>query len=399
DGQLVTLKVDYAQLNEIAGQQLTLQIAAQIKGDVEIEVIDNQAQIQVNDQPKKDSNIVPVIPPPTTPEIEKDVEGEEHLEIDYEKDYRYNVTIELPSDIEAYEKFIVIDNVDNGLAVVDAKVTVDGETTEAVQVTVDGNLVTAEVVDFEALSGKGQLELVITANIKADTDISQYENNEIPNTADLDFTNASGVEEKLTTKPVTVTPPDPVTPDVEKEVEDNDGNFVQDLVEKEHEKTYKYNVHTVIPEKLAGYKYITLTDELDNRLLVKGAVALVDGEEVDYDIEIDGQLVTLKVDYAQLNEIAGQQLTLQIAAQIKGDVEIEVIDNQAQIQVNDQPKKDSNIVPVIPPPTTPEIEKDVEGEEHLEIDYEKDYRYNVTIELPSDIEAYEKFIVIDNVDN
>src|SRR5699024_7631112 len=229
-------------------------------------------------------------------------------------------------------------------------------------------------------------------------DISDYKDNKIPNTADLDFTNESSVEDKITTEPVTVTPPPVETPDIDKEVEGDEGKYGTDLVEKEYEKDYNYRVNTTVLTNLGGYEHITLTDELDERLDVISAVALVDGKEVDYDVVIDGQLVILKVEREQLDEIAGQELTLQLTAQIKADTPIEVIDNVAQIEVNDNPAEDSNIVPVTPPPTTPEIDKDVEGEDHLNIDYAKDYNYNVITTLPSNIKDYEKFVVTDKVD-
>src|SRR5699024_11222930 len=132
--QVVTLRVERSQLDTIAGKRLTLQITTQIKADTPIEVIDNIAQIEVNNNPKKDSNIVPVTPPPTTPEIDKDVEGKEHLDIDYETNYNYNVVTILPSNIEEYEKFIITDNVDIGLEVVNAEVTLEGERTNAIAV-------------------------------------------------------------------------------------------------------------------------------------------------------------------------------------------------------------------------------------------------------------------------
>src|SRR5699024_2041817 len=191
------------------------------------------------------------------------------------------------------------------------------------------------------------------------------------------------------------------TPDVEKEVEDNDGKYGKALVEKEREKEYNYRVNTVVPENLSGYDYITLADELDNRLDVKGAIAVVDGEEVDYEVVIKDQLVTLKVDREQLDEIAGKTLTLQITAQIKEGVKVEVIDNQANIQVNNNPKKDSNVVPVIPPPETPRIEKDIDGEKVEEADEKlrgEEYTYNVTSQLPEDVAGIEKVVISDDSD-
>src|SRR5699024_5262309 len=126
----------------------------------------------------------------------------------------------------------------------------------------------------------------------------------------------------------------PATPDVEKEVEGNDGSYGKDLVEKEFEKEYNYRVNTEVPENLQGFEYLTLTDTLDDQLDVVDAVALVDGEKVDYEVTIDGQLVTLQLDRTQLDEISGQRLTLQITAKIKEGTEVQIIDNKAEIQVN-----------------------------------------------------------------
>src|SRR5699024_2192541 len=204
-------------------------------------------------------DVVYVYYPSTTPKIDKDVEGKEHFDVDYEKDYNYNVITQLPINIYDYEKFVITDKVDKGLEVQGATVTVDGEETTAVEVEVDGNLVTAKVVDFKALAGKGQIELVITAQIKADTDISDYKDNKIPNTADLDFTNESSVEDKITTEPVTVTTSLVETPDIDKEVEGDEGKYGTDLVEKEYEKDYNYRVNTTVPTNLGGYEHITLT--------------------------------------------------------------------------------------------------------------------------------------------
>ncbi|WP_182201150.1 isopeptide-forming domain-containing fimbrial protein [Paraliobacillus salinarum] len=401
DGQLVTLTLNESQIKELAGSEIKLVITATINADTEIEVIDNQASIQVNDDPNIDSNIVPVIPP-TKPNIDKDVEGVEHLNIDYNKEYNYNVITELPTNIEDYEKYIVTDKVDLGLVVNAAgvKATVDGQEYAGLTVTVNGNDVKVEVTDFAGLQGKGQIELVIPAKIHPDTNMDDYVNNQIPNTADLDFTNESGQDSKITTPPVTVTPPP--TPDVEKEVEGNDGEFGKDLVEKELDKEYKYHVKTVIPTDLTGFTYLTLTDTLDDRLDIVSAQALVDGVAVDYEVVIAGQLVTLKVDRATLDQIAGQTLTLEITAKIKAGTEVAIIDNKAEIQVNDNPSKDSNIVPVMPPPEKPTIEKDIDGEkaeEAVEKVRGEAYEYNVTSPLPVNVTGYQTVTISDELDS
>src|SRR5699024_4048538 len=79
--------------------------------------------------------------PKTQPEIDKDVEGGTHQDVDYETDYNYNVITQLPSNIANYEKFTITDEVDEGLAVVNAFATVDGEESDAIEVTITGNTV------------------------------------------------------------------------------------------------------------------------------------------------------------------------------------------------------------------------------------------------------------------
>ncbi|KGX85262.1 SdrD B-like domain-containing protein [Pontibacillus litoralis] len=147
---------------------------------------------------------------PSVPKIDKDVNGKKHLDILREKEYQYNVITQIPNDIKYYDKFSITDKVDKGLTVIKEKVavTVDGKESNALNLTVDGNIVKVEVLDFNALDGSKQIELVIPAKINADTDISIYENGKIPNTVTLDFVNATDTEDNKVTDPVTVTPID-----------------------------------------------------------------------------------------------------------------------------------------------------------------------------------------------
>src|SRR5699024_9562836 len=132
--------------------------------------------------------VVYVYYPSTTPKIDKDVEGKEHFDVDYEKDYNYNVITQLPINIYDYEKFVITDKVDKGLEVQGATVTVDGEETTAVEFEVDGNLDNAIVVELKAFAMIDEIEPVITAQNKADTEISDYKDNKIPITTYLDST-------------------------------------------------------------------------------------------------------------------------------------------------------------------------------------------------------------------
>src|SRR5699024_8753812 len=310
-----------------------------------------------------------------------------------EKEYKYHVNTIVPEDLTGYQYITLSDELDERLDVLDAVALVDGEKVDY-EVDIKGQLVTLKVEreQLDEIAGE-KLTLQISAQIKAGTPIEV-----IDNQAQIQVNNNPKEDSNI----VPVIPPTvPPTPNVEKKVEDDDGDFVKDLVEKEREKTYKYNVSTIIPDELKGYDYIILSDELDERLVVKGAVALVEGEEVDYEVVIKDQLVTLKVVNEQLAKIAGKELTLQISAQIKADVKVEVIDNQAHIQVNDNPGKNSNVVPVIPPPETPGIEKDIDGEKAEEAVQKlrgEEYTYNVTSKLPEDVTGFEKVVISDDLD-
>src|SRR5699024_292553 len=119
----------------------------------------------------------------------------------------------------------------------------------------------------------------------------------------------------------------------------------------------------------------------------------IDGEESEFVATVEGQLVTLLLNREQLNEIAGSEINLQITAKINADVEVETIENVANVQVNNEPDIDSNVVTVVPPvPEVPSIVKDVEGQGHINVNREEEYNYNIITTLPNEIEFYERFI-------
>ena len=321
---------------------------------------------------------------PTTPPVVKDVEGKEHLEIEQNKIYRYNVKTTIPKDLNGYKNLVIADKLDDRLDVVDAKVLVNGKVTDY-EATIEGQTVTMKL-DRKQLNGiAGQeINLQITAKIKSGTDIEL-----IDNKATIQLNDNPKVDSNV----VTVIPPEPETPGIIKDVEG------EDHLEIGHEKAYNYNVKTTVPVELGGYKDLTITDKLDGRLDVVGATVLVDGKVTEYEATIEGQTVTMKLDRKQLNGIAGQEINLQIIAKIKSGTDIELIDNKANIQLNDNPKVDSNVVTVIPPePETPVVEKDVEGKEHLDIERNKEYKYNVKTNIPTELGGYKDLTIVDQLD-
>ena len=88
---------------------------------------------------------------------------------------------------------------------------------------------------------------------------------------------------------------------------------------------------------------------MDNHLTVLGAKVFANGKEVDFEVLVDDQVVTLILDREQLETVKGIELTLEIESKINEDAPIELIDNKATIQLNDNPSEDSNVVTVIPP--------------------------------------------------
>ncbi|MGF2716922.1 isopeptide-forming domain-containing fimbrial protein, partial [Bacillus cereus] len=83
---------------------------------------------QLNNEPKVDSNEVTVTPPtPETPVIEKDVEGEQHKEVEINKDFKYNVKSKIANDVKGYKSLTISDTLDKRLEVVSVKVLVDGK--------------------------------------------------------------------------------------------------------------------------------------------------------------------------------------------------------------------------------------------------------------------------------
>src|SRR5690625_1076491 len=304
-------------------QQIELVIPAKINIDTNINAypdgnIPNTATVYFkhkdNEESAKETD--PVTVTPEDPSIVKDVNGKEHIFIDREKEYIYNVVTALPNDIKDYTKFVITDEVDVGLSVNESgvKATVDGEDYAGLEVSVDGNKVTVSVTDIAGLAGKGQVELVIPAIIKENTDISKYADKKIPNIAELDFTNASGEDKQKRTEPVTVTPPEP--PVVEKDVEG------KDHLEIEKGKEYNYNVTTQIPTDLGGYEYLTLSDTLDNRLEVVKATVLVDDKASDFEAEVIVQGVTLTFNRKEFDRIAEKEINEKFKVKIKPEVTI-----------------------------------------------------------------------------
>lgn len=153
------------------------------------------------------------------PEIKKDVEEQQHIQVDRDKAYTYNLTINTPKDIENYGLLAVTDTLDNRLEYAGSWDVV-GTEKDNIQFTQEGQTLIWEVKDLSKLIPGEDIKISFTSKIKKDA-VLKPEETGIPNTAKLDFDNDKGSytkpkdpnnppltppEEPPTTPPVTVDP-------------------------------------------------------------------------------------------------------------------------------------------------------------------------------------------------
>ncbi|ENQ3107200.1 isopeptide-forming domain-containing fimbrial protein [Bacillus cereus] len=144
---------------------------------------------------------------------------------------------------------------------------------------------------------------------------------------------------------------EPVPPKVTKDVEG------KDHLEIAKGKEFNYNLKTVVPENLEGYKSLTLSDTLDSNLTIVGTKVLVDGKESELKANVNKQLVTLKLTREQLEVIKGKEIKVVVTSKINENAPIEMISSKATIQLNDNASADSNVVTVIPTKEEPTKEE------------------------------------------
>ena len=98
----------------------------------------------------------------------------DHLDVEYDAPYMYNVNTALPKDIDKYKEFTVTDTLESVLAIADTPVAyVDGrDANGALETSVEGNTVTVKVKDFARLKGFKEIQLYIPAKLKAHSDLT-----------------------------------------------------------------------------------------------------------------------------------------------------------------------------------------------------------------------------------
>ncbi|MDG3132642.1 isopeptide-forming domain-containing fimbrial protein [Streptococcus suis] len=368
EGQTVTVKLTQEQVRDQAGEPVHVEFSAKVKEGADLTPyitngetsVPNTAAYMINNNPstKTNSNTVPVHPPtPTEPELDKKINRDlTHLDVEVNKAYMYNVTADIPQDIDTYREFVITDTLESVLAINgDVVAYVDGYATDAVQVTVEGNRVVATVVDFARLVGFKQIQLYIPAYIKSDADLTAYMTNNvasIPNTASLDFTDSNGVKKRKDTTPVTVTPPTPETPPTPpvnppkpgepvKTVSRVEGLEQTDYLELlQATELFRFDIKSIVPideaeDKRLNLTSITITDNMDSLFTVtkdKVAVKITDTPTANanyIDEDVEKAQAEFDVEKAKLEEIKqSSQTEARTAALAEAQATVAMLETQ-----------------------------------------------------------------------
>ena len=418
-GQKITVKLTEEEAKANAGKTVELTFKAKIKDGANLSEyvnedgvtrVPNTAKYNFNNDPgtEQKSKPVPVIPPtPGEPEIKKDV-NDKPAETLAKRDevFTYHVNTSVPTDATAFE---VHDTLVDVLEFAGASsASLNGKELKTNQIKVDGQTITLTLTEEQVKENAGKaVNLTFTAKIKKGANLAAYltpaGKTEIPNKANykVDFPNKPGVTKDSNTVPVT--PPTPGEPEIEKQV-----NGAAEALLGDRDEVFTYTINTVMPEDATAF---AVTDTLDPVLEFEGtANVTLDGKATDATVTTDGQTLTVNFPEATVKSSAGKKVQVTFKAKVKADADLTpyltdrgyTVPNTASYILNNNPglKKDSNTVPVVVPKVPePEISKKINRTlDHLDVDYDAGYMYNVNTKLPADIDKYKEFTVTDTLE-
>ena len=422
-GQVIKVAFTEASVKADAGKSIEVNFKAKIRDNANLSAyvnkdgkteIPNKASYDIDHNPKyhKDSNEVPVTPPtPEEPEIKKDVNGKESETLDKrDQVFTYNVKTSVAQDATA---FSVTDKIEDVLEFSGkSSATLNGQALDASQIKVEGQTITLTLTEDQVKANGGQaVELTFDAKIKAGANLSAYVKEDgrtqIPNKASYDasFPHKPGVHKDSNEVPVT--PPTPDEPEIKKDV-----NTKAEETLADRDQIFTYNVKTSVPTDVSSF---SVSDTLESVLDYAGsASAILNGQALDASqIKVEGQTITLTLTKEQVKANGGQAVELSFTAKIKAGADLTpyltdrgfTVPNTASYDANipNRPglHKDSNKVPVIvPKEPEPEITKKINRTlDHLDVEYDAPYMYNVNTALPKDIDKYKEFTVTDTLES
>ena len=425
EGQTITLTLTEEQVKANGGQAVELTFDAKIKAGANLSAyvkedgrtqIPNKASYDASFPHKpgvhKDSNEVPVTPPtPEEPEIKKDVNGKAEATLAKRDEvFTYNVKTSVAQDATAFSVTDKIEDVLEFAGTSSAKL--NGQALDASQIKVEGQTITLTLTEEQVKASGGQaVELTFDAKIKAGANLSAYVKEDgrtqIPNKASYDasFPHKPGVHKDSNEVPVT--PPTPDEPEIKKDV-----NAKTEEILADRDQIFTYNVKTSVPTDVSSF---SVSDTLESVLDYAGsASATLNGQALDASqIKVEGQTITLTLTEEQVKANGGQAVELSFTAKIKAGADLTpyltdrgfTVPNTASYDAKFPHKpglhKDSNKVPVIvPKEPEPEISKKINRTlDHLDVEYDAPYMYNVNTALPKDIDKYKEFTVTDTLES
>ena len=421
-GQVIKVAFTEASVKADAGKSIEVNFKAKIRDNANLSAyvnkdgkteIPNKASYDIDHNPKyhKDSNEVPVTPPtPEVPEIKKDVNGKEAETLDKRDEvFTYNVKTSVAQDATAFSVTDKIEDVLEFAGTSSAKL--NGQALEASQIKVEGQTITLTLTEEQVKANGGQaVELTFDAKIKAGANLSTYVKEDgrtqIPNKASYDasFPHKPGVHKDSNEVPVT--PPTPDEPEIKKDV---NGKEAETLGKRDQ--VFTYNVKTSVAQDATAF---SVTDKIEDVLEFAGtSSAKLNGQALDVSqIKVEGQTITLTLTEDQVKANGGQAVELSFTAKIKAGADLTpyltdrgfTVPNTASYDAKFPHKpglhKDSNKVPVIvPKEPEPEISKKINRTlDHLDVEYDAPYMYNVNTTLPKDIDKYKEFTVTDTLE-
>ena len=424
EGQTITLTLTEEQVKANGGQAVELTFDAKIKAGANLSAylsedktvkVPNKAAYKADLPNKpgftKDSNEVPVTPPtPEEPEIKKDVNGKEAETLDKrDQVFTYNVKTTVAQDATAFAVTDTLVDVLEFAGTSSAKL--NGQALDASQIKVEGQTITLTLTEEQAKTSAGQaVELTFDAKIKAGANLSDYVTEDksikVPNKAayKVDLPNKPGFTKDSNEVPVT--PPTPEEPEIKKDV-----NTKAEETLADRDQVFTYNVKTSVPTDATVF---SVSDTLESVLDYAGSAnASLNGQALDASqIKVEGQTITLTLTKEQVKANGGQAVELSFTAKIKAGADLTpyltdrgfTVPNTASYDAKFPHKpglhKDSNKVPVIvPKEPEPEITKKINRTlDHLDVEYDAPYMYNVNTVLPKDIDKYKEFTVTDTLE-
>ena len=361
EGQTITLTLTEEQVKANGGQAVELSFTAKIKAGADLTpyltdrgfTVPNTASYDANipNRPglHKDSNKVPVIvPKEPEPEITKKINRTlDHLDVEYDAPYMYNVNTALPKDIDKYKEFIVTDTLESVLAIADTPVAyVDGrDANGALETSVEGNTVTVKVKDFARLKGFKEIQLYIPAKLKANSDLTPYKDQLVPNKASVNFKDANGQSGSKESKPVTVKPRDPEKPtepkpnEPSKTVGPEDGsNPTGGYRLKEADETFRFDISTLVPADPKDENGNALKDEY-GRIKKTELTNFTISDKINQVLKVNLDRIALKVENAQFDAL---KATLQAQLE-QSEKELKALTGKSTDETSTEPNKKEDL--------------------------------------------------------